>query len=81
MSLFPTRRLKLRSGKTRLRLRMGPISLEGLQNKKSMLPVYGFLTHDFMKHENPWTPVASEKTCFLESQQMLGRLAHAFVEA
>ena len=62
MSLFSTPRCFLGSVDGVHGLRLGPISLEGSLDEKSLLPVYGFLTHDFKVHENPWTPVA--KSCF-----------------
>ena len=62
MSLFSTPRCFLGSVGRRPGLRLGPISLEVSLDEKSLLLVYGFLTHDFKVQENPWTPVA--KSCF-----------------
>ena len=74
MSLFSTSRCFSGSVDGVLGLRLGPISLEGSLDEKSLLLVYGFLTHDFKVQENPWTPVA--KSCFCYVFVALAQVLH-----
>ena len=57
--------VEIQVGLSAPRASSGPDFVRGVAKIKSVVLVYGFLTDDFMPHENPCTPVGIKWFCYV----------------